>query len=92
MGVDVSVLCCVVKIKEQIRKKYKEGRRGRLQKTKTKNPVGASFSALVQTGPGAHPAFCTIGYRVSFPGVKRPGRGVNHSAPSRAEVIEKVEL
>ena len=32
------------------------------------------FSALIQTGPGAHPAFCTMGTG-SFPGVKS-GRGV----------------
>ena len=35
---------------------------------------GARFSAPVQTGPGAHPAFCTMGTG-SFPGVKS-GRGV----------------
>ena len=35
---------------------------------------GARFSAPVQTGPGAHPASCTMG-TVSFPGVKS-GRGV----------------
>ena len=35
---------------------------------------GARFSAPVHTGPGAHPASCTIG-TASFPGVKR-GRGV----------------
>ena len=35
---------------------------------------GAKFSTPVQTGPGAHPASCTIGTR-SFPGVKS-GRGV----------------
>ena len=33
-------------------------------------PVGGRFSALVQTGPGAHPTFCTMGTG-SFPGVKR---------------------
>jgi hypothetical protein len=33
---------------------------------------GMRFSAPVQTGPGAHPASCTMG---SFPGVKS-GRGV----------------
>ena len=38
---------------------------------------GARFSAPVQTGPGAPPASCTMGIR-SFPGVKRPGRGVDH--------------
>jgi hypothetical protein len=31
-------------------------------------------------------------YRVSFPGVKRPGRGVDHPPPSSAEVKERVEL
>ena len=30
---------------------------------------GARFPASVQTGPGAHPASCTMGTR-SFPGVK----------------------
>ena len=37
-------------------------------------PVGARFSAPVQTGPGAQPASCTMGTG-SFPGVKS-GRGV----------------
>jgi hypothetical protein len=37
-------------------------------------PVGVRFSALVQTGPGAHPASCTLGTG-SFPGVKG-ARGV----------------
>jgi len=32
-------------------------------------PVGARFPAPVQTGPGAHPASCTMGTG-SFPGVK----------------------
>jgi hypothetical protein len=35
---------------------------------------GARFSAPVQTGPGAHPASCTMGTE-SFPGVNC-GRGV----------------
>ena len=38
---------------------------------------GASFSTPVQTGPGAHPASCTLGIG-SFPGVRRPGRGVKY--------------
>jgi hypothetical protein len=37
-------------------------------------PVGANFSAPVQTGPGTHPASCTMGTG-SFPRVKC-GRGV----------------
>jgi hypothetical protein len=48
-------------------------------------PVGARFFAHVQTGPGAHPASCTMGTG-SFPGVKRPGRGASHPPPSSAEV------
>jgi len=28
----------------------------------------------------------------SFPGLKRPGRGVDHPPPSSAEVKERVEL
>jgi hypothetical protein len=54
-------------------------------------PVGARFPAPIQTGPGAYPASCTMG-TVSFPGVKRPGRGIDHPPPSSAEVKEKVEL
>ena len=52
---------------------------------------GARFSALVQTGPGAHAASYTMGTG-SFPGVKQPGRGVNHPPQSSAQVKEKVEL
>jgi hypothetical protein len=37
------------------------------------------------------PSLLHNGYRVSFPGVKRPGRGVQHRPPSSAEVNERVE-
>jgi hypothetical protein len=37
-------------------------------------PVGVRFSAPIQTGPGTHPASCTMGTG-SFPGVKS-GQGV----------------
>jgi len=40
-------------------------------------PVGARFSSPVQTSSGAHPASYTMGTG-SFPGLKRPGRGVDH--------------
>jgi len=42
--------------------------------------------------PWGPPSLLYNGYRVSFPGVKRPGRGVDHPHPSRAEVKERVEL
>jgi hypothetical protein len=38
-------------------------------------------------GPGAHPASFTMG-TVSFPGVKPPGRGADHTPPSIAEVTK----
>ena len=52
---------------------------------------GARFSAHVQTGSGAHPVSYTMGTG-SFPGIKRPGRGVDHPLPPSAEVKERVEL
>ena len=52
---------------------------------------GTRFSAPVHTGPGAHSASCTMGTG-SFPGVKRPGRGVDHPPPSSAKVEERVDL
>ena len=39
----------------------------------------------VQTGPGAHPAFCTMGTG----GKVRPGRAADHSPPSSAAVMEE---
>jgi len=41
--------------------------------------------------PGAYAAPCTMGTGY-FPGVKRPGRGVDQPPPSSAEVKERVEL
>ena len=56
-------------------------------------PVGARFSAPVQTGPGAHPASCAVGlYRVFFPGLKRTGYGVDHPPHLSSEVKERVGL
>jgi hypothetical protein len=54
-------------------------------------PVEARYFAHVQTGPGAHPASCSMGTG-TFPGVKRPGRGADHPPPSSAEVKESVPL
>jgi len=42
--------------------------------------------------PWGPPSLLCNGYRVFFPGVKRPGRGVEHPPPSSAEVKERVEL
>jgi hypothetical protein len=43
------------------------------------------------TCPGAHPAPYTMGTG-SFPGVKRPGRSVDHPPPSSTEVKEREKL
>ena len=50
--------------------------------------VGAKSSAPVQTGAGAHPASRAVGTE-SFPGVKRPGRGIDHRPPSKRRVERK---
>jgi len=54
-------------------------------------PVGARFSAPIQTSPGPHLSSCTVGTG-SFPGVKRPGRVVDHPPPYSAEIKERIEL
>ena len=48
----------------------------------------AKFSAPVQTGPGAHPASYAMDTG-SFPGVKRPGRGVDHPPLHLAPRLKK---
>jgi hypothetical protein len=48
-------------------------------------PVGAKFFSHVQTGPGFHPASCTMGTG-SFPGIKLPGRGADRPPPPSTEV------
>ena len=54
-------------------------------------PVGARFSAPVETGCEAHPASYTMGTG-SFPRLKRPVRGVDHPPLSSAEFKDRVEL
>jgi len=53
-------------------------------------PAGAKFSEPVQTGPAVNPASYTMGTG-SFPGVKRPGCGVD-PPQSSGEIKERVEL
>ena len=54
-------------------------------------PVVAGFSAPVQLGPGAQPAFYIV-CTVFSPETKWPGLGLDNRNASRAEVIERVEL
>ena len=49
------------------------------------------ISAHVPTVPGAHPASYTIS-TMDFPGVKRPGCGVDYPPTPSAEVKERVGL
>ena len=54
---------------------------------KKKNPMEARFSAPVQTGPGPHPASCTMGTG-SFTGVKN-GQGVTLTHHPSSAVFNK---
>ena len=42
--------------------------------------------------PWGPPSILYNGYRVSFPRVKRPGRDIDYTPPSSAEVKERKEL
>ena len=55
-------------------------------------PVGGEIFRIRSDRPWGPHRLLHNGYRVSFPGVKRPGCGVDHPAHSSAEVIERVEL
>jgi hypothetical protein len=55
-------------------------------------PLGTRFFAEVQTGPGAHSASYIMGTGSLIPGVKRPGRGVDHPPSSSSRVKERVDL
>jgi hypothetical protein len=49
-----------------------------------------SSDLSVQTGSGAHQASCAVGTGGPFPWAKaRPVREVDHSPPSRAEVVKE---
>jgi hypothetical protein len=86
-------MCCKYRQKAKCRaiKKKKQGRMKYEQSTREYNkkiPVRARISAPIQTTSGAHPASYTMGTRALFPGVKMPGRGVNHPLPSSCVVRE----
>jgi hypothetical protein len=49
------------------------------------------FRTLLYRARGP-PSLLYDGYRVSFRGVRRPGRAVNHPPPSSAEVKDRIEL
>jgi len=51
------------------------------------NPSGGRNFPPPQDRPWGPPSLLYGGYRVSFPGVKRPGRGVDHTPASNAEVL-----
>jgi hypothetical protein len=49
----------IIRTKKQVREKYKERTRKRIQGEK--NPAEARFSAPARTDPGAHLVLCTVG-------------------------------
>jgi hypothetical protein len=56
------------------------------------NPVGGEIFCTCPDRPWGPRSLLYSGYRVSFPGVKQPGRGVDHTPPSSAVVKERVDL
>jgi hypothetical protein len=64
----------------------------RAERSEIRIPVGVItclVSKTVHTGPGAHPASCSVGTGVLSREVKRPRLEVDHSSPSSAGVKNK---
>ena len=55
------------------------------------NPVAGEIFRIRPDRPWGPPILLYNRYRISFPGVKRPGRGVDHPPPCSADVKERVE-
>jgi hypothetical protein len=55
------------------------------------NPVGVKIFRTRSDRPGTHPASYTMGTG-SFPGIKQPGRGVDHPSPCNTEFKGRVQL
>ena len=53
------------------------------------NPGEGKVLRLCSEPPWCAPSLLHNGYPVSFPGMKRLGRGVDHPSPSSAEVKER---
>ena len=53
-------------------------------------PVGAKFSAPVQTGSGGPPSFLYNGYRVSFPEVKWSRRDLDHPPDGFGDLVVSI--
>jgi hypothetical protein len=51
-----------------------------------------SLLQIVQTGSGVHPNSYPMGTGGSIPGVRRPGREVDHSPPTSAEVKKNMDI
>jgi hypothetical protein len=62
------------------------------EKGTEKNCGGGEICRSRPDRPWGPPSLLYNGYRVSFPGVKRPGRGVDHPPSSSARVKDRVEL
>jgi len=56
------------------------------------NPGEREIYRICPDWPCGPPSPLYNGHQVSFPGVKRPGHGVDHPSPSSIEVKERVEL
>jgi hypothetical protein len=56
------------------------------------NPVEGEVLCPCPEWPWCAPSHLHNGYRVSFPWIKRPGRGVDLQPPSTAEVKERAQL
>jgi hypothetical protein len=73
-------------------KTVQEWIKGEKPRTEKKNSGGGEIFSSRPDQPWGPTSLLYNGYRVSFQGVKRPGRGVDHPPSSSARVKERVEL
>ena len=91
--------CCVLysKEKRQNAGQSRQRRKNRLSTNKVKENtrkflVGGEMFRTSPDRPRGQPNLLYNGHWVSYPGVNRPWRGVNHEPPCSAEVKERVQL
>jgi hypothetical protein len=64
----------------------------RAETSEVRVTLGPRILAPFQTGPVSHSAFYEMGNTSPSPGIKQPGRGLNHPNPSSTGDEKRVQL
>ena len=86
----INIPCCFMYVGPDSSDRYSDSLRAGSSRDRV--PVGGEIFRIRPDRRWDPPSFLYNGYRVSLPGVKRPGRGVDHPPPSSAKVKGRVGL